>query len=130
MQTLNDPQAQALTESCDKDWRKNGVFEKLSCHATWAEAIVPMSLVDLQQAEPQLAHIFERHGFRLTGIVSDPELWTQKPYVGWNLDAAFHFHVCLGQLNSGRYKLFDGIHRAILLCRQGAESLEICFYEA
>lgn len=130
VETLSDQQAEALTNSCDKDWRKNGVFDKLSRHSAWAEETVPTSLVDVQHAEPQLAHIFARHEFRLTGIVSDPELWTQKPYAECNLDATVGFRVVLGRLKSGRYKLFDGIHRAILLCRQGAESLEICFYEA
>jgi hypothetical protein len=129
VQSLSDDQVQVLTKSCDEDWRNNGVFNKLSRHPVWSEATVPVGLVDVQQAESQLAHIFVRHGFRLTAIVGDPELWTQKPYAGWSLDAVVPFRIGLGQLGSGRYKLFDGIHRAILLCRQGAQSLELCFYE-
>ncbi len=127
---LSPDQLQALTRSCDLDWRKNGVFDKLSRHSTWTDESVSVDLVDVQQGEPQLGYIFQRHGFRLTSIAADGELWTQKPYADWNLDAAVHFSTGLGKLTLGRYRLFDGVHRAILRCRQGIQSLEICFYEA
>jgi hypothetical protein len=130
VQGLIDERVQALTKSCDEDWRKNRVFNKISRHSAWAHATVPVSLVDVQQAEPQLGHIFERHAFRLAAIISDPELWKQRPYSEWSIDAVVHFRVGLGRLRSGRCKLFDGIHRAILLCHQGTRSLEVCFYEA
>ena len=130
VQSLNGFQLKTLTQSCDIDWRKNGVFDNLSRHSSWLERSIPIGLVDVQQAEPRLAYIFERHNFRLMEIVSDPELWSQEPYADWNLNGSVQFLVCLGRLKSGRYKLFDGIHRAILLCRQGARNLEICSYEA
>lgn len=121
---------QALTNACDQDWRKNGIFDKLSRHNNWIESSVSVDAVVLQQSEPHLAYIFERHQFRLTSIVGDRELWTNEPYANWDVHAPIYFRTCLGRFKSGWYKLFDGIHRAILLTRQGAQHIDICYYNA
>jgi len=55
--SLPDEQLTALTQACDRDWRGNGVFEKLSRHSVWKEDHVPVDLVDVRQAERELAHI-------------------------------------------------------------------------
>jgi hypothetical protein len=128
--SLTDDQLRILTKSCDQDWRRNGVFDKLSRHSIWVEASVPVDIVDIQQAEPQLAHIFRRHEFKLIAIVEDAELWTQEPYKNWDLHSAVHFRVCLGRFESRRCKLFDGIHRAILLARQSVRAIEMYYYTA
>jgi len=127
---LSDDLLRALTKACDQNWRRNGIFDKLSRYNSWLESSVPVGAIIVQQAEPRLAYIFERHQFRLTSIVGDRELWTHEPYANWDVDARIYFRTCLGSFNSGWYKLFDGIHRAILLSRQGAQHIDLCYYNA
>src|SRR5207244_349689 len=66
--SLPDERLKALTRSCDEDWRKNGVFEKLTRHSAWKEDQVPVDLIDVQQAERHLANIFKRCEFQLKRI--------------------------------------------------------------
>ena len=97
---------------------------------TGKRKLVPVDLVDLQQAEPELAFIFERHAFSLKRIAGDYELWEKEPYAKWDSMSSILFPTCLGMFNSGRYKLFDGMHRAILLARRGEKAIRICYSEA
>jgi hypothetical protein len=127
---LPDDLLRALTKACDQDWRRNGIFNKLSRYNSWMESSVSVDAVMLQQAEPRLAYIFERHQFRLTSIVGDEELWIHEPYANWDVHAPIYFRTCLGSFESGWYRLFDGIHRAILLSRQGAQRIDICYCNA
>jgi hypothetical protein len=127
--SLANERLKALTRSCDLDWRENGVFEKLSRHPVWKEDRVPVDLIDVEQAEPDFAYKFERCQFQLKRIAADPEIWTKKPYSEWKLDARIEFPTCLGGLKSGRCKLFDGIHRAILMAKRGEDVIPVCFYE-
>lgn len=128
--SLVDAKLKLLTKTCDQEWRKNGVYGKLTNHLVWEERRVPIDLVDVQQAEPGLAFIFQRHNFRLKDIVGDPELWRNKPYSHFNVAAEIQFPRLLGKHKSGRYKLFDGIHRAISLIQKGEDAILICFYES
>jgi len=127
--SLSDADLASLTKTCDHEWRKNGVFDKLHRHSVWREDTVPVERIDVQQAEEHLAWLFERNGFQLTRVTKDSELWKHKPYAEWKADAPVHFPVALGRLRSGRWKLFDGIHRAIKLVQMGKESIHVCFCE-
>jgi len=127
--SLPDEQLKAVTRSCDLDWRKNGVFEKLSRHSVWKEDRVPVDLIDVKQAERESAYIFERCQFQLKRIAADPDLWTKEPYGEWKLDAPIQFPTCLGEFKSGRCTLFDGIHRAILMAKRGEDVIPVYFYE-
>ena len=128
--SLSDEQLEALTRSCDEDWRENGVFEKLLGHSVWKEDRVPVDRVDLKLAEGHLDHIFKRCEFQLMRIAADPELWIQKEYVQSKLNTPIYFPTCLGGFKSGRCKLFDGIHRAIKMAKRGENAIPVCFYEA
>jgi len=88
--SLANPKLEMLTKSCDREWRKNGVFEKLTNHSAWREELVSVHLIDVQQAEPRLAYLFRRHAFELKHIAGDCDLWTHEPYAGWNLISPVH----------------------------------------
>ena len=127
--SLPDELLKSLTRWCDRDWRqRNGVFEKLCRHSVWKEDRVPVDLIGLEQAEFEFAYIFERCQFQLKRIAADPEIWTKKPYSEWWLGAAIQFPTCLGGFKSGRCKLLDGIHRALLMAKRGEDVIPVCFY--
>ena len=127
---LPDASVESLAKTCDRDWRKNGVYETLTGSSVWSEKAVSVGLIDVQQAEPNLRYIFERNNFQLKRIAADAELWTQEPYSQWDLNSAVGFPILLGRFKAGRYELFDGIHRAILLAQRGEEIIAVCFYDA
>jgi len=127
--SLSDKHLKNLTESCDRDCRKNGVFTILSRHRDWRLCDAPVDMLDVKQAEPALAYIFQRNEFHLRRIAEDNELWTKPPYVRWDLKAKIPFPTCLGQFKLGRWQLFDGIHRAILVAKQGGKVIPVYYYE-
>src|SRR6266849_630319 len=52
--SLPDELLKSLTRWCDRDWRqRNGVFEKLCRHSVWKEDLVPVDLIDVEQAESE-----------------------------------------------------------------------------
>lgn len=112
-----------LTRACDRDWRKNGVFDKLSSCDVWDRVHAAVQLVDVQQAEPRLAHLFRRNDFHLVRVACDPELWTNKPYCDWEPGREVAFKTCLARSSSARYTLFDGVHRAIQMVRNGERTI-------
>ncbi|MCI0747612.1 MAG: hypothetical protein L0Y58_19575 [Verrucomicrobia subdivision 3 bacterium] len=129
--SLADTKLELLTKTCDQEWRKNGIYDELKNHSDWREERVAIGSVDVRQAEPELpiAAIFKRNAFQLTRIADDPELWTHKPYAEWDLNAPVFFPIFLGRYKSGRWKLFDGIHRAIHLARRGEDTITVYFYK-
>lgn len=127
VQELADNTLKQLTQLCSA-WRKNNVHDKLTKYFNWQEATVEVSRIFVQQAESQLAEIFKCDGGKLTSIVSNPELWNHKPYSEYKRAAAIEFPTCLAIRHaSDKYKLFDGIHRAIQMCYQDIKSINVCY---
>ncbi len=127
VQNLSEGCLRELTRTCDMDWRKNNVFVKLSSSDHWEEMDISVDKIVLQQAEPKLGHLFHRNRYELVRVANDAELWRHEPYRSWDLRRPVAFATCLGVLSGGRYRLFDGIHRAILLVRQGSRTIRIMF---
>jgi hypothetical protein len=123
---LVEDQARQLVEACDIRWRRNGVYIRLTKTTHWSIYSVNVADVDVQQAEPHLKHIFFRHNFNLVGISKDTELLAQKPYSERHPGEKVEYSVLLAARVNGRYRVFDGIHRAIQLARNGASSLDVC----
>jgi hypothetical protein len=124
---LSEENLRELAKTCDENWRKNGVYANLTSAETWTISEVPVEQVDLQQAEPSLGHVFQRNGFKLCRVAGDAELFTHPPYSGLDLAEPVVYPVCLAKFRRGRYRLFDGVHRAIRLVRGEAKSLTLCW---
>ena len=127
VESLSDEDSNLLTKSCDIDWHENGVFEKLNKTRQWIEAEVPIDFIDVQQAEKHLRSLFERNHFRLTRLIKDPELAEHDPYKNSGVNQAVLFPVCMAMMRGRRYRLFDGIHRAIQMARYGKEAIPLVY---
>src|SRR5262245_22599717 len=46
--SLSADQLRSLTKTCDHDWRKNHVYDKLSKPREWHEADIPIDSIDVQ----------------------------------------------------------------------------------
>jgi len=128
IESLSDSCVLELTKFCDR-WRNNGVFKKLVAADTWLEVDAPTSEILLQQAEPELAHIFQRNEFELLKIVADPELLAHEPYRSRKPGETVSFSTCLAKSSKGRCRIFDGMHRAIQLARNGCGTISLCYSE-
>jgi hypothetical protein len=115
-----------LTRICS-EWRKNNVLHELSSCDVWHDVDAPVELVDLRQAERQLAYLFQHNGFQLVRVTSDPRLWTNKPYCDWEPGREVALKTCLAKCLGGRYTIFDGVHRAIQMVRNGEGTIPILY---
>jgi hypothetical protein len=120
-------QLTSLTKTCDHDWRHNYVYAKLAKARTWHEADISIESIDVQQAESSLAFLFKRNDFQLSRLVVDPELEQHDPYKASGVGRFVEFRICTALLIHGRYRLFDGIHRAIQMARNGEHTLHIVY---
>lgn len=125
---LTEPELRILAGECSR-WRRNDVALKLDSAKSWSIDSVPIAKVDVQQAEPHLGEFFRRRGFALTRVAGDPALFTYSPYSGWSKATRIVFPVCLAIRRGVRYRLFDGIHRAIQSAWSGADALTVCWAE-
>jgi hypothetical protein len=125
---LSDAKVMVLVRLC-AIWRDNGILGKLSQGTEWTVEEVPIAIVDLQQAEPQLGPVFAKNDFRLTAIASDPEVLRSEPYCLRVPGQAVDYPVLLGVRSGGRFRVFDGMHRAIQLVRNGERVVKICASE-
>ncbi len=60
---------------------------------TWHEEDLPISSIDVQQAEPNLAFLFQRNGFGLSRLIADPELGQHEPYKSSGVGKSVHFPI-------------------------------------
>jgi hypothetical protein len=108
--------------------RQNGVYRKILNHDSWY--LVPgvdLDKISVSPAESWNIELFERKCFKVVSIARDSELWKVKPYSGWNAGRQVEFRTCLAVgFSRGRYRIFDGIHRAIQLVRNGETTVDIC----
>ena len=124
--SLPDIELQDLVRDCDEKWRTNGTFRALNKYEHWEVQVVSITDVDVQEAEQCFKYIFERHGYRLVDIARDVELMVQKPYVRSSVGDVVAYPVLLARQCGSRFKVFDGIHRAIQFARNNAAQLSLC----
>ncbi len=125
--SLSADQLKSLTKTCDHDWRKNHVYDKLNKARDWQEADIPIDSIDVQQAEPSLGFLFKRNDFQLSRLVADPELGQHDPYKSSAVGKVVEFPICLALRINGRYRLFDGIHRGIQMARNGKKTIRVVY---
>jgi hypothetical protein len=124
---LQDKTAWRLAEACSKRWRKNDAFDKLESSDIWREADVPIGQIELQQAEPKLGDLFQDNGFSLSRIATDERILAAEPYCHHRPGETVRFRTCLAMKKDETYRIFDGMHRAIQLVRNGEATLRLCY---
>lgn len=117
-----------LTVCCGQ-WRENRIAEHLSPRQTveWIQASVADVL--LNEAERSLWGAFARLNSELTTIAQDPEVLGTPPYCLLQPGEQVAFPWCLATPEPGRpgvYRVFDGMHRAIQLFRNGEAHIPLC----
>lgn len=124
-----DAQAlQDLTAWCNR-WRKNNISADLAVEQRVMVVEVPVSAILLRPAEPSLRHAFERDGWLLTSIANDAEVLGAAPYAQHRPGDPVDFPICIARQEASRpgmYRVIDGMHRAIQLCRNGNATIRIC----
>lgn len=123
---LSPPQKENLTELLS-EWRKNSVATKLKESENWTLATIDISQVTVQKAEEDTFFLFEKHHMKAQEIAKDKTLWEFPAYKD-NKKTKILFPRCLGTKIGHEYRLFDGIHRAILMAKKGWEQILICYY--
>lgn len=123
--SLDDAAVSVVAECCSM-WRRNGVADLLRGRRLQELVEVPISAVLLRQAEPELRQAFERNLWRLDAIARDPEVLLADAYCGHAPDESVEFRTCLSDPpESGMYRLFDGMHRAIQIARNGEPTIPL-----
>jgi len=121
--------AAELADRCSRDWRRNSVADKLARGRAWRFESVPDRQVLVVQAERALYGLFTRHGYRLWEIVQDPELLTEPAYGDHAAGEDVDYPILLALRLDGHYLVFDGVHRAVQLVRNGETTLALCVGE-
>ncbi len=107
-------------------WRNNPVHLKAGDGSDWPVTAVPMREVLLSQAESRYAEAWAAHGWELERIASDPALMSLPPYTSYRPGREVEFPILLAELDQGRWRVFDGVHRAIQLYLNGEARLTLC----
>ncbi len=115
----------ALLSVC---WRNNDVYSKLSRfdEKEWLTEKVEINSIFIQDAEGTLKSLFNKHNHKLVDIVNDGELWMNEPYRSWSNHEIKYPVLLAMKFNEDRYKIFDGIHRAIWMVKTGYSQLCLC----
>jgi hypothetical protein len=114
-----------LVRQCDKEWRKNEVFKKLTECNRWRRIEINVRDVYVQQAEPHLAEYFEQNDCKLSEIAADQELMSKEPYSRHKPGENVAYPVLLAHQKGSRIVVFDGVHRAIQLARNGEMTVQL-----
>lgn len=127
VESLDDAALAGLTARCGR-WRNNDIVAKLRGHRV-DFVKVPVGDVFLSQAEDWLGADFRRLAYRLTAIAADPVVLAAPAY----RDRADHERIdypwCLARPHPvvpGAFKVFDGMHRAIQMVRNGEATIPLC----
>jgi hypothetical protein len=122
---LSDDALVELADCCET-WRGNGVATRLRAGRLLGVSEVPTSAILLRQAEPELGSAFAREGWRLDAIAHAPDLMAADPYRRRTAGESVAFRTCLSNpANGGLYRLFDGMHRAIQMARNGEPTISV-----
>ncbi len=128
---LDDRGLIQLTTCCGL-WRKNDIAHELSPDQHPALHLVPTDRIRLEAAEPSLTSDFARLAWELMAIARDGAVLSADPYRTQRPGAAIAFGICLANPDPARadgYRIFDGMHRAIQMVRNGVTSLLLCVVE-
>jgi hypothetical protein len=126
---LSRKDARQLTEVCSR-WRNNSVAGKIAAagEVPWSIRAVPAVELEVDQAEPtaELARAFALHQYLLAEIARDPFILSRAPYSEHRAGDPVELPLTLAVPHPVRLRIFDGIHRAIQLVRNGEETLQVC----
>ena len=122
---LADPLLVELVQFCGQ-WRGNDIATRLSPLQRHHETSVEAGGILLSPAEVELVHLFERNDWRLTAIATDPAVLASWPYHNYRRGEPVAFPVCLATAEDARFRIFDGMHRAIQLVRNGEQAIPLC----
>ena len=131
---VNDLDERDLIEltACCGLWRKNDIAKKLSPEQHPFLHLVPTDRIRLHSAEPSLIEDFARLDWELRAIARDDAILSADPYRARRPGAVIAFGICLANPDPDRadgYRVFDGMHRAIQIVRNGVSSLLLCVVE-
>jgi len=128
--TLPPDVLEPLAQCCGDVCRANpDLYRKLTSSNEWLKQDVPIDSIRLQQAEPRLGEIFAELDYRLTAVAADPRVLSSPPYSCRTARENVDYPVCLAKRHAGVFYVFDGIHRAIQLVRNGQTHITLCFSE-
>jgi hypothetical protein len=125
--SLDEPSLVELTARCGQ-WRQNDVAVKLrGRHAEFLPIAAENVLVC--QAEPCLGPDFARLGSQLVRVAQAPAVLAAAAYRDKGSCERIDFRWCLAEPVPGRpgvYRIFDGVHRAIQMVRNGETHIPLC----
>lgn len=114
---------------CCENWRGNALARKLAAASSAALFSAPIDRLLVAPAEQEYEYLFARNGWSLVGIAADPELRTLTPYSAFVRGAPVTEARCISEADSrgpDRYRIIDGIHRAIQLVWNDASAIDLC----
>jgi hypothetical protein len=127
---LTDDELICLTQ-CLSRWRNNSVSSDLKRSQTAVLEGVAVGLIRLNDAEALLHDAFVRNGRLLTRIASDPEVLADPNFAKHSPGEPVNLPICLAKPDPeapGKFRVIDGVHRAIQLVRNGESSILLCVF--
>jgi hypothetical protein len=126
VKSLSGESQKKLAETCSILWRDNDAYSKLTSSTKWSLNEVAIEAIRLQPAEPCLHPVFLELDFHLPRIATDPRILSHQAYASHKPGHPVDFATCLAKRHQHTYRLFDGMHRAIQLVRNGKDRIPLC----
>src|SRR5260221_6268684 len=114
---------------CCENWRGNALARKLAAAGAAVLLSAPIDRLSIAPAEQGYEYLFARNGWSLVRIAVDAELVTLIPYSTYVLGTPVTEPRCVAEVDPGgsdRYRIIDGIHRAIQLVWNGSTAIDLC----
>jgi hypothetical protein len=107
-------------------WRRNTLYSDIFGSPTnWLASTIAISNVELTNVKSEIDSLFKRHNYSLEEISRDREICTHSEF---RSQGEIKSKSLIAIKNGDKFKVIDGIHRAVRLACDGTKEFELMYF--
>jgi hypothetical protein len=129
-QFVNTLEAEQINRLCEwlSSWRKNSVFNDISAGPeTWRTDKIHISNIKIKRVNEKVNPLLKRDDYMLEKISQDEEICNHDEFKSQGKINSKQF---IAIKEGDKFKLIDGIHRAVRLACDGTKEFELIYMQS
>ncbi len=126
---VNTLEIEQMCQLCQwlSSWRKNNLCDFISKGPNnWSVKNVPISNIKVTRVNEEINPILEKHNYLLEKISQDKEICNHNEFKS---QGNINSKSLIARKRGDKFKVVDGIHRAIRLACDGTKELKLIYFE-